>query len=88
MSVLDMNVGELAMLIRLEMPAPIDKDGFPKSGTILSMEYICGFEMFGAHESWGKGWRVSDGRHNVDASTLQEALRIWSQEAGVRLTLD
>lgn len=30
------------------------------SGTFLRIEYVYGFEMFGAYETWRGGWRITD----------------------------
>ena len=59
-------------------------------GVFLQIEYIYGFEKFGAYETWRGGWRVSDPkvmdfRHKrqgkfplmVEAERIEDAITQW-----------
>jgi len=55
------------------------------SGTFLTIEYVYGFERFGAYETWRGGWRVTDPKvlnaqgHpvSVEAERLDDAIARW-----------
>lgn len=60
------------------------------SGTFLQLEYVYGFERFGAYETWRGGWRVTDPkvmdfRHNrqgkfpltVEHERMDGAIAAW-----------
>jgi len=50
--------------------------------SLLTIEYVSGFEMFGTHETWGQGWRVSgtgvkDKLITTSNSDLEIAVTEW-----------
>jgi len=60
------------------------------SGTFLLVEYVYGFERFGAYETWRGGWRVTDPkvmdfRHNrqgkypltAESERIEDAIAKW-----------
>ena len=62
------------------------------SGTFLQIEYVYGFELFGAYETWRGGWRVTDpkvmdwrlgrkGRFplSVQDERLETAISLWAK---------
>lgn len=58
--------------------------GYPEDGTLAKIEFVQGFELFGAYETWGCGWRVS-GRdtvaHDEDlaAAVAAWSLKVWEE---------
>lgn len=60
------------------------------SGTFLKIEYVYGFEMFGAYETWRGGWRITDPKLNdyrwnrkgrlpliIEAERIEDAVDRW-----------
>jgi hypothetical protein len=52
--------------------------GYPEGGTLVSIEFIQGFERFGAYEDWGKGWRISGRDVTVERKNLNAAVSAWA----------
>lgn len=58
--------------------------GYPEDGVLAKIEFVQGFERFGAYETWGCGWRVS-GRgvvrenKSLDAAVNSWALKVWEE---------
>jgi hypothetical protein len=53
--------------------------------TLLKIEFIRGFELFNTrsyhnYESWGDGYRVSDGEITVEAEDLDDALKLFDSK--------
>jgi hypothetical protein len=48
-----------------------------EDGTVMTIEFISGFELFGHYESWGQGWRVSGRNVTVQKEWLDDAVRAW-----------
>lgn len=57
-------------------------EGYPEDGNLVRIDFVQGFEHFGAYETWGCGWRVS-GREcvaenkNLNAAVNAWALKVW-----------
>lgn len=60
--------------------------GYPEDGTLAKIEFVQGFERFGAYETWGCGWRVSGRDTVVENKDLAAAVAGWAAlvwEAGL-----
>ena len=63
-----------------------DPKGYPEDGTLAKIEFVQGFERFGAYETWGCGWRVSGRDTVVENKDLAAAVAGWAElvwEAGL-----
>lgn len=52
--------------------------------TLLTIEYICGFELFNTrpyhnYETWSTGYRVSGEGITVEAEDLDDAIRLFEK---------
>lgn len=61
-----------------------DPKGYPEEGTLAKIDFVQGFERFGAYETWGCGWRVSGRdvrRENKDLGAVVAAwsLAVWEE---------
>lgn len=52
--------------------------GYPEDGTLAKIEFVQGFERFGAYETWGCGWRVSGREFVFEAKDLAAAVSMWT----------
>lgn len=52
--------------------------GYPESGTLVCIDFVQGFEKFGAYETWGCGWRVSGRGATVEDKKLNAAVNAWA----------
>jgi hypothetical protein len=53
--------------------------------TLLTIEFICGFELFNTrpyhnYEDWGSGYRISDGVITVESEDLDDALKLFKRK--------
>lgn len=55
-----------------------DPKGYPENGTLARIDFVQGFEKFGAYETWGCGWRVSGRDFVFEAKDLGHAVALWS----------
>ena len=72
-------INELDRLIRTTAKCGMDE------GTIVTIEFIAGFELFNTrpyhnYETWSQGYRVSGKGQMVESEDLDDALRLWSQK--------
>jgi hypothetical protein len=54
--------------------------GYPEDGKLCRIDFIQGFEKFGAYETWGCGWRVSGRDVIVEHKKLNAAVNAWALE--------
>lgn len=71
-------------IIRETIAATRAKDVFGEEGTLLTVEFVSGFEKFNTrpyhnYETWGDGYRVEGRRVAVEKEDLDEAIAAWSQ---------
>lgn len=52
--------------------------GYPEDGKLATIDFVQGFERFGAYETWGCGWRVSGRDITVEDKDLGSAVAAWS----------
>jgi hypothetical protein len=72
-------VNELTNAIREALNASDpDPKGYPESGTLAKIDFVQGFELFGAYETWGRGWRVSGRSITVSDKDLDAAVAEWT----------
>ena len=53
-------------------------DAGMEDGTLLTIEYIYGFELWGAYETWRGGYRVSGRGIKYEAMHLEDAVNGWA----------
>lgn len=59
--------------------------GFAPNHTQLTIEKICGFELFNTrryhnYETWSDGWRITRGSLTVQAEDLDDAVRLFVEK--------
>lgn len=55
-----------------------DPKGYPEGGKLVTINFVQGFELFGAYEDWGCGWRVVGRDFMFEAKELSAAVAAWS----------
>lgn len=71
---------EFEQRVRRAIPTGMD------DGVMLTIEYVSGFEKFNTrpyhnYETWGQGWRISDGTVTVEREDLDDAWRDYCRKA-------
>lgn len=78
---------EITSLIREALNATCDDPAsYPEEGKLVTIDFVQGFERFGAYETWGCGWRVSGRDITVEHKDLSAAVAEWTLavwEAGI-----
>lgn len=72
-------LNELDILIRRTVRAGMD------SGTLMTIEFIAGFEKFNTrpyhnYETWGQGYRVSGKDVVIEREDLDDAVKEWAKK--------
>lgn len=52
--------------------------GYPEDGKLATIDFVQGFERFGAYETWGCGWRVSGRDFTFEHEDLAAAVSMWT----------
>ena len=66
-------------IIREALNATVENPkGYPEDGKLVCIDFIQGFEKFGAYETWGCGWRVSGRDFMCEAKDLGTAVAGWT----------
>jgi hypothetical protein len=53
-------------------------NGYPEDGKLVTINFVQGFEKFGAYETWGCGWRVTGRDFSFEDKDLGAAVAAWS----------
>lgn len=53
-------------------------EGYPEEGLLVHIDFLQGFEKFGAYETWGSGWRVIGRGKTVENKKLNAAVNVWA----------
>lgn len=51
-----------------------------EDGIFVTIEYVYGFELFGAYENWRGGWKVTGRDQSYTHEYLEDAIEGWAKK--------